>query len=104
MGISEKIKRMGLSKAYDYLDKDPDANIPKLLDWVDKLDRNDSLASQRKVFHEVVDNPDNNWYRLIRSFWTDIDAGVRKALFENLSKNNSWPDKGNSTPPEDGVG
>ena len=50
MGISEKIKRMGLSKAYDYLDKDPDANIPKLLDWVDKLDRNDSLASQRKVF------------------------------------------------------
>ena len=27
-----------------------------------------------------------------------------KALFENLSKNNSWPDKGNSTPPEDGVG
>ena len=26
-----------------------------------------------------------------------------KALFENLSKNNSWPDKGNSTPPEDGV-
>ena len=32
MGISEKIKRMGLSKAYDYLDKDPDANIPRLLD------------------------------------------------------------------------
>ena len=87
MGISEKIKRMGLSKAYDYLDKDPDANIPRLLDWVDKLDRNDSLASQRKVFHEVVDNPDNNWYRLIRSFWTDIDAGVRKALFENLILN-----------------
>ena len=27
-----------------------------------------------------------------------------KALFENLSKNNSWPDKGNSTPPEDGAG
>ena len=87
MGISEKIKRMGLSKAYDYLDKDPDANIPKLLDWVDKLDRNDSLASQRRIFHEVVDNPDNNWYRLIRSFWTDIDAGVRKALFENLILN-----------------
>lgn len=27
-----------------------------------------------------------------------------KALFENLSKNNSWPDKGDSTPPEDGAG
>lgn len=27
-----------------------------------------------------------------------------KALFENLSKNNSWPDKGNPTPPEDGAG
>lgn len=27
-----------------------------------------------------------------------------KALVENLSKNNSWPDKGNSTPPEDGAG
>ncbi len=34
-----------------------------------------------------MDNKDNNWYRLIKSLYTDVDDGVRKKLFENFIVN-----------------
>ena len=37
MSLSDSVKKIGFRKAYEYLDKDPDANIPKLMDWVDKF-------------------------------------------------------------------
>jgi len=80
----ENLQTFGIKKALGYLDDDPDTNIPKLLDWVDRLDKNDTLAGQRRVFHEVIDTPDNNWYRLMKSLWTDIDPDVRKTVFENF--------------------
>jgi len=80
----ENLQAFGIKKALGYLDDDPDTNIPKLLEWVDRLDKNDTLAGQRRVFHEVIDNPDNNWYRLMKSLWTDIDPDVRKTVFENF--------------------
>lgn len=67
-----------------YLDKNPDTSIPKLMNWWDKLDRDNFHASQRKVIRGIIENPENNWYRYIRSFWTDIDTDVRKTLFKNL--------------------
>lgn len=87
MGISSMIKKVGIKKAYDYLDKDPDNNIPKLMDWVDKFDKGNTFESQKNAFREVIQNPDNNWYQLIKSAWTDIDSGCRRALFENFILN-----------------
>ena len=80
----ENLQAFGIKKALGYLDDDPDTNIPKLLEWVDRLDKNGTLAGQRRVFHEIIDNPDNNWYRLMKSLWTDIDPDVRKTVFENF--------------------
>jgi MoaA/NifB/PqqE/SkfB family radical SAM enzyme len=94
MNVTNKIKSYGLKKVYDYLDKDPDNNIPKLMNWVDKFDKNNNFAVQRKVVRGVIENPDNNWYTLIKSLWTDIDSGVRRTIFENMILNAGligWP-------------
>ncbi|MGI5858225.1 MAG: radical SAM protein, partial [Tepidanaerobacteraceae bacterium] len=94
MNVTDKIKSYGLRKVYDYLDKDPDNNIPKLMNWVDKFDRNNNFEVQRNVVRQVIENPDSNWYRLIKSLWTDIDSGVRRTIFENFILNASligWP-------------
>lgn len=85
--ISESAKAFAGSKIVSYLDGDPDTNIPKILAWADRLDRHEYFASQRAAFHQVIDHPDNNWYRLIKSLWTDIDPEVRKALFNNFVVN-----------------
>lgn len=76
--------------AYAYLDSNPEKNIPKLMNWVDRFDRNNAMASQRKIVRKVIEEKDNNWYRLILSLWDDLDPGVRKAFFNNFILNNSF--------------
>ncbi len=80
MSIVGSVKKIGFRTAYDYLDKDPDANIPKLMDWVDRFagDGPNSFPAQRAAFRKAIEGPDNNWHRLIRSMWTDVDDEVRK--------------------------
>lgn len=87
--MMETLQHFGLKQVLKYLDSDPDANIPKILNWVEKLDRDGGFKSQIKVIRNVMDNPDSNWYRLVKSAWTDLDSGVRKAMFENFIINAS---------------
>ena len=44
---------------------DPDVQLPKMLKAVDALVPKDYLVEQRALFHEVIDNPDNNWICLL---------------------------------------
>ncbi len=39
---------------------------------------------------EGLADPDNNWNRFVLSLWDDIDAGARRALFENFVLNGSF--------------
>lgn len=84
MNMKESIQAAAIRKAYGFLDRDPDANLPKLMDLADKLDISDSFRPHREAIRKCIGNPDNNWYRLIRSLWDDIDDSVRKKLFENF--------------------
>lgn len=87
--ISENLQSLGIKTALAYLESDPDKNLPKILNWLEKFDKNNTISTQLKVFHTVLDNPDNNWYKLIKSLWTDLDSDVRKTLFENFVINAS---------------
>ena len=73
--------------AYHFLDRNPEENIPKLLKWVDRLDFQGEFKSQRKIAHQILDNKNGNWFKLVCSFWTDIDDGVRKTFFNNYMIN-----------------
>lgn len=87
MSLSERVKVFGASKVLEYLDQDPDANLPKLMDWADRFAGPGNFEPQRKAFRDVIEHKDGNWYQLIKSLWTDIDDGVRKTLFENFVLN-----------------
>ncbi len=82
--MNRTISSMGLKIAYTYLDSNPDNNIPKMMDWVDRFDKNDVMIGQRTAIRRIIEDKDNNWYRLILSLWDDIDPGVRKAFFNNF--------------------
>ena len=87
--MKENLQGLAVKKVLHYLDEDPVKSLPKLLEWVDKFDKDDQFAGQRRVFHKILEQPDNNWYRLILSLWTDIDPEVRKVFFENFIVNTS---------------
>ena len=82
--LKEHLQQFGIKKALDFLDKDPDANMIKLLDWADKFDTSDTFASQRKFFHEILSDENNVWFKYTKSLWSDIDVNVRRTFFENF--------------------
>ena len=84
MAIRENVSAFAVKQAISYLDKDPEKNLPRLLDWFDRFDRKDTLKSQRDLVRSVVTDPGNNWHKLVISLWEDIDPGVRNRFFENF--------------------
>lgn len=87
MNASELIKRIAFSRAYEFLDRDPEQNFLKLVDWLEKLDKNGYIAKQLPIIKKYAKNPDSNWYQLARSLWEDVDDEVRKTLFTNFMIN-----------------
>ena len=91
MSITDKAKNAALSvvinQALEYLEKDPETNIPKLMGLVDKLVPGDWYKGQRSAFHKAIDEK-SNWYQLIMKVY-ELDPGVRKAFFQNFILNAS---------------
>lgn len=82
--IIENMQSYGLKKVLAYLDADPDNNIPKIIDWVEKFDKEKIVSRQMNTVKKVLGDEDSNWYKLVKSLYTDIDPEVRKKLFENF--------------------
>lgn len=96
MSIPARLKAFGISKALDYLDRDPDANLPRLMEWLDKYAGERLSPPYQALFHQVMTAPDNNWHQLIRSMYTDIDNSILKKIFENFIIHGhllDWPAK-----------
>jgi MoaA/NifB/PqqE/SkfB family radical SAM enzyme len=75
------------SVALDYLGENPRENLPKLLNWADKIDTRDAYKGARDFIRNILDHPESNWYRYVLSLWDDIDTEVRKVLFRNFFVN-----------------
>lgn len=85
--MKEMIEAFSLKKVIDYLDSNPDENIPKVIDWIEKFDRNHEYAAAYKLAKDALGDPSNNWNILMKSLYTDIDDNVRKKIFENFMVN-----------------
>ena len=96
MGIQDTFKKAAMKTAFGYIEKDPEKNMLKLLDWVDKLAGSgpDSFEPQRRAFRDVLEDPENNMYQLIMDIFQSVDNNVLKAIFENFVLNANiigWP-------------
>ena len=89
MNAKDSIKKIGLEQAYRYLDKDPENNVPKILDFIEKYDKSRVIGRHVDGIRRVFADKDGGGYRLINSLWTDIDSGQRKRLFETIVINSS---------------
>ena len=82
--IKENMKSIAVKAALSYLDSNPEENIPKLINAVEKLDVNRNFESQIKVVRDSFKNKSSNWHKLFESLYTDVNTDVRKKIFENF--------------------
>lgn len=94
MTVADKAKIVAMNKAFDYIGKDPENNIPKVMDLMDKVFKPEEFEVQRVAIREILSDKDNCWYKYIMSLWTDVDPDVLKAIFQNFVINTNfigWP-------------
>ena len=63
--IKENMQVFAVKQLLKYLDEESHKSPPKLLAWADKFDKDNRFLSQRNVFRNIINNPDNNWYQLV---------------------------------------
>ena len=83
MKATDHIKRAAFEKAVDYFLADPEHNIVKIMDLIDKVAPKDLFASQRAAFRGAIDDQ-SNWYRLIMHIMNDTNPEVRDDLVKTL--------------------
>lgn len=82
--ITESAKAIAYKLAQKYIDKDPEENIPNLLDLLEKFDFVGQITRQVRTIRSSIQDKGNNWRKLLFSLWADVDDGVRIKLFENF--------------------
>ena len=87
MKLMDKAKQAALVAAVKtglgYLEKDPEVNIPKLMELVDKFVPEGWYEAQRHAIREAIKDKDSNWYKLILRIY-DLDPD-RKSTRLNSS-------------------
>ena len=84
MELENKLKRAALGTAFDYIAKDPERNVHKLMSWVDRFagDDPDGLTAQRDAVRKVLSEPESSMYRYIMGIFRDIDTEVLKKVHQ----------------------
>ena len=83
MKATDQIKRAALNKAIDYLLENPERNVAKIMDMIDKVAPDDVFPTQRAAFHQAIDD-ESNWYQLIMKILTDMNPQVKDRLIKTF--------------------
>ncbi len=93
MNASATLKKLGIEQIMKYLYKDPEKNLPKLMDWADKFS-NGNFETQRMYIRRAIENPDDAYYPFIRHLIHDVDHDVLTTMTVNFFINANligWP-------------
>ena len=87
MSIKDRVTIAMVDQALKYLDKDPNENLPKLLNLIEKFDLNHALSKQIKNVREGLYGENDNWRKLVDSIYQDVDSEIINTLFKNAVLN-----------------
>ena len=91
MDFTGKVKQAALAAIINqglaYLEKDPEANLPRLMALVDRVVPENWYVSQRAGVRSAIAEK-GNWYQLMLKLYA-LDPGVRNAFFRNFVLNAS---------------
>ncbi len=94
MSLTQSAERAALNKLIDYLDGNPQENIDKIMDLVNKLVPNRVFPVQREAFTNVIKSR-GNWYDLIMRVFS-LNPQMRTKLLKTLIVDANllaWPEQ-----------
>lgn len=97
MSLTQSAERVALNKLIDYLDDNPQENIEKIMDLVNKLVPDRVFPVQREAFTSVIKSR-GNWYDLIMRVFS-LNPKMRTKLLKALIVDGNllaWPQQENN--------
>lgn len=86
MNATNTLKKQGIEKTFDYIYKDPDKNMPKIMDWADKFAEGE-FPTQREMIREAITDPEHPYYNFIchlPATFTAQDAGQQNMVTNGI--------------------
>ncbi|MBR4091236.1 MAG: radical SAM protein, partial [Mogibacterium sp.] len=87
MAVKQAVASVAVNQVLAYLEKDPERNIEKVLNWIDAFDRRGRIDRHMKAARPALTDPDSNWRKLVLKMYSDIDKDVRMTIFRNFVVN-----------------
>ncbi|HHV98264.1 MAG TPA: radical SAM protein [Clostridiaceae bacterium] len=81
--LSSALMKQGI----EYVEKNPVENIPKILNWAEKLVIKPEHKKTIETFRQVTSDPDNIWNRFIHRVLTEVNPKVRSKFLINYMIN-----------------
>ena len=86
-GLRNTAFSAAIHTALEYLEKNPEENIPKAMKLMDQALPDGWYEGQRAAFRKAIEEK-GNWYQLIMKVY-QLDVGVRKTFFQNFIVNSA---------------
>ena len=83
MKTTDRVKRAAFDKAFDYFLDDPETNITKIMNLLDKAAPKNLFPGQREAFRNAIDTQ-SNWYQLIMKVMNETNPEVRDRLIKTF--------------------
>ena len=87
MALKDKAVEISINTLISYLEKNPEENLPRLMDVARKFMGDEKYKSKLDQFDLAIKDKNSNWHRLLVSLFDDIDTDVRKTLARNFIVN-----------------
>ncbi|MDD4508757.1 MAG: radical SAM protein [Eubacteriaceae bacterium] len=86
MAIKYNLEKFGIKQAVKWISKNPDKNLIKLMDWVDKFAHGE-FVGQRQAVRAAIEDENNAYHPLVNRIVCDMDNGVLTKFFTNFFLN-----------------
>ena len=86
MAFTNTMKRLGIEQALRMIHKDPEKNLPRILEWVDSVAAG-QFEPHRQVLHSIVYDPTHPYYHFVRRLFTDLNPAIMDTLVLNFALN-----------------
>lgn len=83
MSVSTTVKKYGIEQAIKFMYKDPEKNLPKLMDWADTFCKG-RFPGQRAAIRRAIEDPTYPYYDFIRHMMNEVDHDVLTTIVVNF--------------------
>ncbi len=79
-----------LKKGLGYLEKNPEENLPKIVDWLERFTIRPEHQGYLKMAREIIEDKDNNWYVLIQRAIKELNPNVLQKFLTSFTINSAF--------------